>query len=77
MSSLDGLRIPYFKNGIVCFMRGYRRATAAESKHHPDTNANCTVVSVTGCGSAVRMTFDDILVKMDVKYHIAQSNYHH
>ena len=73
MSSLDGGLMPYFRNGIVCFSRGNLRAAAASSKHHPDTKANCTVVSVTGCGSAVRIAFEDMLVKIDVMYHTPQS----
>jgi hypothetical protein len=73
MSSFDGGRIPYFRKGIVCFMRGNLRAAAASTRHHPDTKANCTVVRVTGCGSAVRMAFEDMLVKMEVMYQTAQS----
>jgi hypothetical protein len=73
MSSFDGDRIPYFKNGIVCFKRGNLRAAAASTRHHPETKANCTVVRVTGCGSAVRMAFDDMLVKMEVMYQTPQS----
>lgn len=68
MSSLDGERIPYFKKGIVCFMRGYFLAKAARTKHQPDTKANCTVVRVIGRGSAVKMALEDMLVKMEVMY---------
>jgi hypothetical protein len=75
--SLCGRRIPYFKNGIACFMRGYRFASAASMMHHPDTNANCTVVSVIGFGSAVRIAFEDIFVKMEVMYQTPQSIYPH
>jgi hypothetical protein len=73
ISSLDGDRMPYFRKGIVCFRRGNLRAAAASSRHHPDTNANCTVVRVTGCGSAVRIAFEDMLVKMEVMYQTPQS----
>lgn len=67
--------MPYFRNGIVCFSRGNRRAAAAITRHHPDTKANCTVVRVTGWGSAVRMVFEDMLVKIEVMYQIPQSIY--
>lgn len=73
--SLDGDRIPYFRNGIVCFMRGYFRARAASSRHQPDTKANWTVVRVTGCGRAVRITLEDMFVKMEVKYQTAHRIY--
>lgn len=73
MSSLDGERIPYFRKGNVCFIRGYFRAKAARTKHQPETKANCTVVRVMGLGRAVRMAFEDMLVKMDVIYQIPQS----
>lgn len=71
--SLCGRRIPYFRNGIVCFMRGYRLAKAANIMHHPETNANWTVVRVIGFGSAVRMVFEDMFVKMEVMYQTPQS----
>lgn len=71
--SLCGRRIPYFKKGIVCFMRGYRLANAASIMHHPETKANWTVVRVMGFGSAVRIVFEDMFVKMDVMYQIPQS----
>jgi hypothetical protein len=77
MSSLDGGRIPYFRKGIVCFMRGNRRANVASSRHQPETKANWTVVSVTGWGSAVRIAFEDMLVKIEVMYQIPQSTCPH
>lgn len=77
MSSRDGERIPYFRNGIVCFMRGNRRASAASRRHHPDTNANCTVVRVMGWGSAVRIVLEDMFVKMEVMYQTPQSSCSH
>jgi hypothetical protein len=73
INSLDGGRIPYLRKGIVCFMRGNLRAAAASTRHHPETKANCTVVRVTGWGSAVRMALEDMLVKMDVMYQTAHS----
>lgn len=75
MSSLVGGRIPYFKKGMVCFIRGYLLARAARSMHHPETNANCTRVRVMGFGSAVRMALDEVLEKMDVIYQIPHSVY--
>jgi hypothetical protein len=71
--SFDGERIPYFKKGIVCFKRGYFLASIAITRHQPDTKANCTVVRVMGRGSAVRMAFEDMFVKMDVIYQTPQS----
>jgi hypothetical protein len=73
--SLVGGRMPYLRNGMVCFMRGYRLASAARKRHHPDTKANCMMVSVTGFGRAVRMAFEDVLEKMDVMYQMPQSPY--
>ena len=61
------------RNGIVCFMRGYFLASAARNKHHPETNANCTTVRVTGFGRAVRMAFEDVFEKIDVIYQMPQS----
>jgi hypothetical protein len=73
ISSLDGLRIPYLRKGIVCFNRGYLLANVASIKHQPDTKANCTVVRVMGFGRAVKMALEDMLVKIEVMYHTAQS----
>ena len=73
MSSLEGERIPYFKKGIACFIRGYFLADMASIRHQPETKANCTVVRVMGLGSAVRMALEDMLVKMDVMYQTPQS----
>ena len=58
---------------MVCFKRGYFLANVASSRHQPDTKANCTVVRVTGLGSAVRIVFEDMLVKMEVMYQTPQS----
>lgn len=73
MISLCGRRMPYFKNGIVCFMRGYRFAKAANIIHQPETKANWTVVRVMGLGSAVRIVLEDMFVKMEVRYQTPQS----
>ena len=42
-------------------------------RHHIETDANCTIVNVTGFGKAVRIDFEDVLVSADVIYHAMQS----
>ena len=42
-------------------------------RHHTETEANCTIVKVTGFGNAVNMDFDEVLVRADVIYHAIQS----
>lgn len=43
--------------------------------HHPDTNANCMTVRVTGFGRAVRMALEEVLEKMEVMYHMPHNIY--
>ena len=37
-------------------------------RHQKETSRNCTIVKVTGLGNAVKIAFEDVLVKIDVEY---------
>jgi hypothetical protein len=70
---LDGLSIPFRSAGTDVLRVGKMEAMYARIRHHIETEANCMMVRVTGCGSAVRMDFEDVLVKAEVMYHAMQS----
>ena len=38
-----------------------------------ETDANCTIVKVTGFEKAVKMDFEEVFVRADVMYHAMQS----
>ena len=45
----------------------------ARTKHHNETDANWIIVKVAGFGKALRIDFDEVLVKADVMYQTMQS----
>jgi hypothetical protein len=65
--------MPFFSAGIDLFRVGNIEARYARMRHHMETDANCTIVNVTGFGNAVRIDFEDVLVSADVMYHAMQS----
>lgn len=70
---LDGGRMPFFSAGIDLFRMGKTEARYAMMRHQMETDANCTIVNVTGFGKAVNIDFEDVLVSADVMYHAMQS----
>jgi hypothetical protein len=70
---LDGGRMPFFSAGIDLFRMGKTEARYAMMRHQMETDANCTIVNVTGFGNAVNIDFEDVLVNADVMYHAMQS----
>jgi len=73
--SFEGGRIPYFRKGRVDLRRGYRCARKARKMHQVETKRNWMRVRVMGLGKALRMAFEEVLLKMEVMYHIPQSIY--
>ena len=69
MTSQEGLLSPFLSAGIDLFRDGNIEAREADSRHHPDTEANWSTVNVAGLGKALRMVFEDVFVRADVKYH--------
>lgn len=43
-------------------------ASQVSIKHHIDTDANWTMVNVTGCGKAFSIDFDEVFVRAEVMY---------
>lgn len=73
MISLFGRLIPFFNTGKVLRMEELYRASRAAKMHQEDTNRNCTTVSVTGLGKAVRMALDEVLERIEVANQTPQS----
>ena len=69
MTSQDGFLSPFLNAGIDLFKDGNTEAREADSRHHPDTEANWSTVKVAGLGKAFRIVFEDVFVRADVKYH--------
>ena len=63
-----GYRMPFLRAGMLLLREGNMVERYTNDKHHRDTNANCTIVSVTGLGRAFKMDFEDVLVTADVRY---------
>lgn len=69
--------MPFFSAGIDCLSPGKTDAAYARMRHHTETDANCTIVKVTGFGKAVNIDFEEVLVSADVMYHATESAYMH
>jgi hypothetical protein len=65
--------MPFFSAGIDLFRMGKIEARYASMRHQIETEANCTIVNVTGFGNAVSIDFEEVLVSADVMYHAMQS----
>ena len=65
--------MPFFKAGMVVCRQGKRRARVEKNRHHPETKANCIIVRVIGLGKTLRMDFEEVLVRAELKYQIRQS----
>lgn len=61
---------------MAVFSRGKRRARNAKHRHHPETKANWIIVRVIGLGKALRMVFEEVLVRAELKYQIRQSTWY-
>ena len=61
---------------MAVLSRGKRRARNAKHRHHPETNANWIIVRVIGLGKALRMVFEEVLVRAELKYQIRQSTWY-
>ncbi len=64
--------MPFFNDGMAVCRRGKRRASDAKNRHHPETKANCIIVSVIGLGKALSMDLEEVLVNAELKYQIRQ-----
>lgn len=53
---------------MVLLRLGKTSARYAKRMHHRETKANCTIVRVTGCGNAMRIDFEDVFVRAEVRY---------
>ena len=60
--------MPFFKAGILALRLGKSVDIYAKNRHHPETKANCMIVRVIGLGKALRIDFDEVLVKAELKY---------
>lgn len=69
-----GYLMPCFNAGTAVLILGNVDASQANNRQNVDTKANCTSVSVAGLSNAMRIDFDDVLVKADEVYHITQRN---
>lgn len=67
--------MPCFSAGTVVLSLGKVAASQENSRQKVDTKANCTSVSVAGLSNAMRMDFEEVLVKADEAYHITQRTY--
>jgi len=72
-TSNEGFRNPFLRGGILRFSDGKMEAKDARMKHHIDTEANWIMVNVAGLSKALRMDFDEVLVRAEVMYHPMQS----
>lgn len=68
MMSLLGLRMPPFRTGKALRTVALRLASHERKTHQKETNINWMTVRVTGLGSAVKMAFEEVFVRMDVAY---------
>jgi hypothetical protein len=58
------------RNAGIAFLRLGNSVASHEKKRQNDaTNANCIRVRVAGLGKALRIDFEDVLVKAEEKYH--------
>lgn len=72
--SLLGRRMPFFKTGNAFRTAVLRLASAERKTHQNETRRNWIMVSVTGFGSAVKMALEEVFVRIEVPYQIAQSS---
>lgn len=72
MMSLLGLLIPFLRIGIASRRDALCFAIQDKNIHQKDTSKNWTRVNVTGRFSAVRMAFEDMLLKMEDANHMQQ-----
>lgn len=72
ITSRDGYSMPVLRAGTFLFSEGNSLERYVRNRHHVDTKPNCTVVSVTGCGRAFKIDFDEVFVVADVVYHTMQ-----
>lgn len=64
--------MPFFRAGIVVFSEGKTDAKYERIRHHVETKPNWMNVRVTGFGSVVRMSLEEVFVRADVKYQTRQ-----
>lgn len=72
MMSLLGLLIPFLRIGIASRRDALCFAIQDKNIHQKDTSRNWRRVNVTGNFSAVRMAFDDMLLKIEDANHMQQ-----
>lgn len=71
--SRDGWRMGCFRAETFWRRRGNIEASHAATTQRDDTKANWTSVNVAGLSKALRMDFEDVLVKAEDAYHITHS----
>lgn len=64
--------MPFLRAGILVLRPGKRVARYAKKRHHPETKANCIMVRVIGFGKALRIDFDEVFVRAELKYQTRQ-----
>ena len=72
ITSRLGYLIPFLRAGIFLFKDGKILAKMPKNMHHPETKANWITVKVIGFGKALRIDFEDVLVRAELKYQIRQ-----
>lgn len=67
--------MPFFNTGRASLTVELRFASHDRDIQKNDTRRNCTMVKVTGFGSAVRMALEDVLVRIEVPYQKPQRSF--
>lgn len=60
--------MPCRSAGTAVLRAGYMAARYADTRHHMETKANWARVRVTGLGNAIRIDFEEVLVRAEVVY---------
>lgn len=74
MISRVGNRIPFFAPNRARLCRPLSCCTTANNPHHPDMNANCTNVNVTGALNVFRICFAELFDRALDIYHNRHRN---
>ena len=72
MTSLVGYRTPCRNEGMCVLSVGKIEDSQEKKMQKPDTNANCIRVRVAGLRKALRIDFEEVLVRALEKYQMIQ-----
>lgn len=64
--------MPFLSAGILLLNKGNTVDRYTSKRQDNGTNANCTIVRVTGFGRAFKMDFEDVFVTAEVMYQMRQ-----